>query len=89
MADVFDKCHQSDFHAVRELRESGNTFTSGNPIPQDAEVIVGGRRVIMVGSNNYLGLTCHPRVKEATIKAVETYAPGCGRLQVLEGNLSP
>jgi 8-amino-7-oxononanoate synthase len=88
MADVLDKCHNLIFHAVRELRESGNYFYFREiQSPQDAEVIVGGRRVIMVGSNNYLGLTCHPRVKEATIKAVEKYGTGCAGSRFLNGNL--
>jgi 8-amino-7-oxononanoate synthase len=88
MADVFDKCHNLIFHAVRQLRESGNYFYFREiESPQDSEVIVGGRRVIMVGSNNYLGLTCHPRVKEATIKAVEKYGTGCAGSRFLNGNL--
>jgi|SRR5271157_812974 len=86
--DVFDKCRNLIFHAVRELRESGNYFYFREiQSPQDSEVIVGGRRVIMVGSNNYLGLTCHPRVKEATIKAVEKYGTGCAGSRFLNGNL--
>ncbi|MBM4325009.1 MAG: pyridoxal phosphate-dependent aminotransferase family protein, partial [Deltaproteobacteria bacterium] len=54
---------------------------------QDSEVMVNGKRVIMVGSNNYLGLTNHPRVKEAAIKAVEKYGSGCAGSRFLNGNL--
>ena len=43
--------------------------------------------MIMIGSNNYLGLTCHPRVKEAAIKAVEKYGSGCAGSRFLNGNL--
>lgn len=86
--DVFDKCNNSIAHALRELRESGNYFYFREiESPQDSEVIVGGRRVIMIGSNNYLGLTCHPRVREAAIKAVEKYGSGCAGSRFLNGNL--
>ena len=86
--DVFDKCSNSIAHTLRELRESGNYFYFREiESPQDSEVIVGGRRVIMIGSNNYLGLTCHPRVREASIKAVEKYGSGCAGSRFLNGNL--
>jgi len=55
--------------------------------PQDAEVVVNGRRVIMIGSNNYLGLTNHPRVKEAAMKAIEKFGSGCAGSRFLNGNL--
>jgi 8-amino-7-oxononanoate synthase len=86
--DVFDKCDKFVNEAVQGLRESGNYFYFREiQSPQDSEVIVGGRRMIMVGSNNYLGLTCHPRVKEAAIKAVEKYGTGCAGSRFLNGNL--
>ncbi|MCX5810072.1 MAG: pyridoxal phosphate-dependent aminotransferase family protein [Proteobacteria bacterium] len=86
--DIFEKCDNLVNHIVRGLRESGNYFYFREiQSPQDSEVIVGGRRVIMIGSNNYLGLTCHPRVKEAAIKAVEKYGTGCAGSRFLNGNL--
>jgi 8-amino-7-oxononanoate synthase len=86
--DVFDKCDKFVNEAVQGLRESGNYFYFREiQSPQDSEVIVGGRRMIMIGSNNYLGLTCHPRVKEAAIKAVEKYGTGCAGSRFLNGNL--
>jgi 8-amino-7-oxononanoate synthase len=55
------------------LRESGYYFFFRKlESPQDSEVVVNGKRVIMIGSNNYLGLANHPRVKEAAINAIET-----------------
>ncbi|MBS3907817.1 MAG: pyridoxal phosphate-dependent aminotransferase family protein, partial [Syntrophaceae bacterium] len=54
---------------------------------QDSEVMVNGRRVIMAGSNNYLGLTNHPKVKEAAIKAIEKFGSGCAGSRFLNGNL--
>jgi 8-amino-7-oxononanoate synthase len=44
---------------------------------QDTVVTIDGKRVLMFGSNSYLGLTNHPRLKEAAIKAVEKYGTGC------------
>jgi 8-amino-7-oxononanoate synthase len=54
---------------------------------QDPEVIMNGRRMIMVGSNNYLGLTNHPAVKEAAIEAVKKYGSGCAGSRFLNGTL--
>ncbi|MBM3334648.1 aminotransferase class I/II-fold pyridoxal phosphate-dependent enzyme [Candidatus Sumerlaeota bacterium] len=54
---------------------------------QDTEVIVGGRRMLMMGSNSYLGLTNHPKVKEAAIKAIERYGTGCAGSRFLNGTL--
>jgi 8-amino-7-oxononanoate synthase len=54
---------------------------------QDPEVIVEGRKMIMLGSNNYLGLTSHPRVKEAAIAAVKKYGSGCAGSRFLNGTL--
>jgi 8-amino-7-oxononanoate synthase len=86
--DIFDKCHGPIYRALQELRESGNYFYFREiQSPQDSEVTVGGRRVIMIGSNNYLGLTCHPRVKEAVTKAVEKYGSGCAGSRFLNGNM--
>jgi 8-amino-7-oxononanoate synthase len=50
-------------------------------------VQIEGRKVIMAGSNNYLGLTAHPKVKEAAVKAVEKYGTGCSGSRYLTGTL--
>jgi 8-amino-7-oxononanoate synthase len=54
---------------------------------QNPEVIVGGRKMIMLGSNNYLGLTSHPKVKEAAIEAIKKYGSGCAGSRFLNGTL--
>lgn len=54
---------------------------------QDVEVIMEGKRRIMLGSNNYLGLTTNPRVMEAGIKAIEKYGTGCSGSRFLNGTL--
>ncbi len=50
-------------------------------------VTVKGQKQIMIGSNNYLGLTHHPLVKESAIKAIEKYGTGCAGSRFLNGTL--
>jgi len=85
-ADVFDKCR--DFTLASEVREQGlyqyyREISSG----QDPVVTIDGRELVMLGSNNYLGLASHPEVKEATIAAVEKYGTGCTGSRLLNGTL--
>ncbi|MDR2681198.1 MAG: pyridoxal phosphate-dependent aminotransferase family protein [Tannerella sp.] len=54
---------------------------------QDTEVVINGKRVLMFGSNAYLGLTNHPKVKEAAIEAVRKYGTGCAGSRFLNGTL--
>jgi len=54
---------------------------------QDTEVIIKGKKVLMFGSNSYLGLTNHPKVKEAAIEAVKKYGTGCAGSRFLNGTL--
>lgn len=54
---------------------------------QDTEVIINGKKVLMFGSNAYLGLTNHPKVKEAAIDAVRKYGTGCAGSRFLNGTL--
>lgn len=84
--DLFQKCY--DFTAAREAIAAGiypyfYELQSG----QDTEVYIDGRKVIMVGSNNYLGLTSDPRVKAAAAEALEKYGSGCSGSRFLNGNL--
>lgn len=53
-----------------------------------SSVEVGGKRQVMIGSNNYLGLTHHPHVVEQAIKAIEKYGTGCTGSRFLNGNLT-
>ena len=50
-----------------------------------AHAVVQGRRMIMLGSNNYLCLTTHPKVKRATIRAIQKYGTGAGGVRMLSG----
>jgi 8-amino-7-oxononanoate synthase len=54
---------------------------------QDTEVMIKGQRLIMIGSNNYLGLVSDPRVKEAAIEAVKKFGSGCTGSRFLNGTL--
>lgn len=54
---------------------------------QDTVVTIHGKSVLMFGSNSYLGLTNHPQIKEAAIKAVEKYGTGCAGSRFLNGTL--
>ena len=54
---------------------------------QDTEVIIGGKKVLMFGSNSYLGLTNHPKVKEAAMEAIRKYGTGCAGSRFLNGTL--
>src|SRR4030067_3738901 len=85
--DIFEKCAKATEYETG-LKESGSYFFFRKlESPQDSEVVVNGKRVIMIGSNNYLGLTNHPRVKEAAIKAIEKFGSGCAGSRFLNGNL--
>jgi len=54
---------------------------------QDTVVTMGGKKVLMFGSNSYMGLTNHPAIKEAAIKATEKYGTGCAGSRFLNGTL--
>ncbi len=54
---------------------------------QDTEVLIDGKRVLMFGSNSYLGLTNHPKVKEAAKAAIDKYGTGCAGSRFLNGTL--
>ncbi len=87
--DLFDKIPKNfNYQISRQARQSGHypyfhTLYSG----QDAVVNMEGRRTVMLGSNNYLGLTNHPEVKAAGIAAIEKYGSGCSGSRFLNGTL--
>jgi len=54
---------------------------------QDTEVVINGKKVLMFGSNSYLGLTNHPVIKEASKKAIDKYGTGCAGSRFLNGTL--
>ena len=84
--DVFQKCQE--YELAESLRRAGlyNYFRSIESA-QDPVVTIDGRRVVMLGSNNYLGLANHPEVKQAAIRAIERYGTGCAGSRLLNGTL--
>lgn len=84
--DIFKKC--SEFTAVKVAIEEGY-YPYFIPLAESegTEVEVRGRRLIMCGSNNYLGLTNHPLVREAGIAAIERFGTSCTGSRFLNGNL--
>ena len=83
---VFDKCY--NFNRSDDMKSRG-VYPYFREI-QDSEgpvVTMEGRPVIMAGSNNYLGLTTHPHVKEAAIKAIEKYGTSCSGSRFLTGTI--
>lgn len=84
--DIFQKCF--DFETVKEIQRRGlypyfRTIRSG----QDPVVRMNGHEIVMLGSNNYLGLTSHPEVKAAAREALETYGSGTAGSRFLNGTL--
>lgn len=86
MIDLFEKCRKPSL--ASELKEKGiYPYFHALESRQAPEVIMEGRRRIMLGSNNYLGLTTCPEVIEAGIKAFEQYGTGCSGSRFLNGTL--
>lgn len=82
----FDKCRAYD--APARVKATGTyPYFRALESAQDPEVLIGGKTLIMLGSNNYLGLTNHPKVKEAAIEAVRRFGTGCGGSRFLNGTL--
>jgi len=84
--DIFDKCLA--FTRADELK-AADLYPYFTPIEEAAgnEIRVNGRPMIMVGSNNYLGLAHHPRAKEAAKEAVDRYGVGTCGSRFLTGTL--
>lgn len=86
MKDLFEKCSKPSL--AKELKEKGvYPYFHALESRQDVEVIMEGKRRIMLGSNNYLGLTTDPEIIEAGIKAFERYGSGCSGSRFLNGTL--
>ena len=84
--DIFKKCH--GYSLANELRQKGiYPYFHALETRQDTEVIMEGKRRIMLGSNNYLGLTTCPEVQQAGLEALERYGTGCSGSRFLNGTL--
>jgi 8-amino-7-oxononanoate synthase len=87
--DLFEKA--VGFTKADEFRQAGLypyfTEFSGGADSSEAEVVMGDRRILMFGSNNYLGLTTHAEVKAAAREAIERYGTGCSGSRMLNGTM--
>jgi 8-amino-7-oxononanoate synthase len=84
--DLFEKCEK--FTAAREIIAAGvYPYFHALSTMQDTVVTIEGRRTIMLGSNNYMGLTSDSRVIDAAIAAVRKYGSGCSGSRFLNGTL--
>lgn len=84
--DLFEKCYKND--KVKQAKESGYyPYFSVLSTGQDTEVTLGGVKTIMIGSNNYLGLTGNEEVINAGINALKKYGSGCSGSRFLNGTL--
>ena len=84
--DIFEKCEC--FTAANEAREAG-LYPYFIPLTNNegTEALIGDHHLIMIGSNNYLGLTVHPKVRQAAIDAVAKYGTSCTGSRFLNGTL--
>jgi len=85
--DIFSKCY--DFKDAETVRQSG-FYPYFIPIEENrgSRVVMNGREVIMIGSNNYLGLSIDPRVQEAAKKAVERFGTSCSGSRLINGTFT-
>lgn len=84
--DLFEKCYK--FTRADEVK-AGGFYPYFRPIQENEGPVVQieGHKVVMAGSNNYLGLTAHPKVKEAAIEAIKKYGTGCSGSRYLTGTI--
>ncbi|MCE1206012.1 MAG: pyridoxal phosphate-dependent aminotransferase family protein [Spirochaetia bacterium] len=84
--DIFQKCYQFDLDKVAMEKGIYPYFQALDGM-EGTEATFNGHKIIMIGSNNYLGLTMHPKVKAAAMKALEEYGTSCTGSRFLNGTL--
>jgi 8-amino-7-oxononanoate synthase len=84
--DIFEKCH--GFTAAKEAMAAG-IYPYFLPLSENegTEAVYQGRRLIMCGSNNYLGLTTHPKVQQAALDAIHRFGTSCTGSRFVNGSL--
>ncbi len=83
---IFTKCYNFTKH--KELMQIGfYPYFRKIASAQDTEVYVDNKKMLMLGSNSYMGLTNHPKIKEAAIEAIKKYGSGCAGSRFLNGTL--
>lgn len=86
LPSLFDKCY--DYRYADDVKKAG-IYPYFRAIEESEGPVVrmDGKQIIMAGSNNYLGLTAHPKVKEATANALKTYGTSCSGSRYLTGTI--
>ncbi len=84
--DIFDKCHK---YTIAKEAMAGGYYPYFIPLTDNegSEAVFQGHRLIMCGSNNYLGLTTHPKVRQAAIDAISRFGTSCTGSRFLNGTL--
>ena len=87
MIDIFEKCRA--YEDAKRVQAAG-VYPYFRPIEatEGSSVVTHGKRRVMIGSNNYLGLTHHPKVQAAAKAAIDTFGTGCTGSRFLNGNLA-
>jgi 8-amino-7-oxononanoate synthase len=85
--DIFEKC---GLWTDARVAQAAGLYPFFLPLEdtEGTEVVIDGRRILMIGSNNYLGLTTDPRVRQASIEAVRRYGTSCTGSRFLNGTLA-
>jgi len=85
--DLFDKCYGFT-RAKQAMRDGYYPYFMPLDDTEGNVVTMGGKKLVMAGSNNYLGLTTHPKVRQAALEAVERYGTSCTGSRFLNGTLA-
>jgi len=84
--DLFEKAY--NYHDAEEVIKAGlYPYFRVNETAVDTTTVMNGKKTVMIGSNNYLGLTSHPEVREAAVKAIEKYGTSCTGSRFLNGTI--
>jgi len=84
--NILDKCYR--YEDAKRVQALGfYPYFRVISTEQETEVVCNGKKMLMMGSNSYLGLTTHPRVKKAAVDAIEKYGSGCAGSRFLNGTL--
>lgn len=89
MADLFEKINKDPMLQMVRVAKDQGFYPYFKPLSttEGTEVVIDGKRLIMIGSNNYLGLTTHPAVREAAMDAIAQFGTSCTGSRFLNGTL--
>jgi 8-amino-7-oxononanoate synthase len=87
VVDILKKCYEFD-RAKKAIEAGLYPFFQALESTEGTEVVMNGRKVLMLGSNNYLGLTFHPKIREAAQKAIDIFGTSCTGSRLINGTMS-